>query len=73
LVLNPEDSFCAEMLKRALEELPNNDITKGVGFKLLNGKINIYNYNKYIYIKKKKLFYILYYIEIIIFICYFNF
>jgi len=44
LVLNPEDSFCAEMLKRALEELPNNDITKGVGFKFLDGnlQLNIY-------------------------------
>ncbi|ORX75331.1 TPR-like protein, partial [Anaeromyces robustus] len=37
LVLNPEDSFCAEMLKRALEELPNYDISKGVGYKFLGG------------------------------------
>ncbi|ORX43419.1 TPR-like protein [Piromyces finnis] len=37
LVLNPEDSFCAEMLKRALEELPNISMSKGVGFKFLSG------------------------------------
>jgi anaphase-promoting complex subunit 6 len=41
LVLNPEDSFCAEMLKRALEELPNNDITKGVGFKFLDDEVKM--------------------------------
>ena len=35
--MDPEDSFCAEMLKRALEELPKIDINKGVGFKFLDG------------------------------------
>jgi len=43
LVLNPNDSFCAEMLKRALEELPNVDMSKGIGFKFLT---SMYNKNK---------------------------
>jgi len=41
LVLNPEDSFCAEMLKRALEELPKTDISKGIGFKFLDDDIKM--------------------------------